>query len=198
MCGQWLLYWAEKLDSNYASLTVLVGLEEEPGWSCWGWSATQCPCSSHLRGDWVLSSSPCLPGSWQSVFYWLIEVSQSGPTHSIIYYKIFEKCLVARTPGNSLEVQWSGLQVFQCQGGVWSLVGELRSQKPWWVDLYLFIFFLKIFFYVDHFYSLYWICYNVVSVLCLGFFFFFWPQALWDLSFPTRVWTSPPHWKGKS
>ena len=31
--------------------------------------------------------------------------------------------------------------------------------------------------------SLYWICYNITSVLCFGVF---WPCSMWDLSSPTR------------
>ena len=43
---------------------------------------------------------------------------------------------------------------------------------------------------VDHFFlSLYWICYNIASVLC---FWFFWPQAMCDLSSPTRDQTHTP------
>ena len=34
--------------------------------------------------------------------------------------------------------------------------------------------------------SLYWICYNIPSVFCFGFF---WPQGTWDLSSSTRDWT---------
>ena len=34
---------------------------------------------------------------------------------------------------------------------------------------YPFYFFFKDFFDVDHFKSLYWICYNIASVLCFGF-----------------------------
>ena len=49
--------------------------------------------------------------------------------------------------------------------------------------------FLKFFFYVDHFKSLYWICYNIASVLCFGVF---WPKGIWDLSSPTRDWTCTP------
>ena len=41
---------------------------------------------------------------------------------------------------------------------------------------------------VDHFYSLYWICYNVVSVLCLGFlflvFFVFFGWEAYGISVP--------------
>ena len=36
---------------------------------------------------------------------------------------------------------------------------------------------------VDHLQSLYWICYNTASVLCLGFF---WPRGMWDLSSPDQ------------
>ena len=44
---------------------------------------------------------------------------------------------------------------------------------------------------MDHFSSFYWICYNTVSILCLGdfFFFFFWSQGMWDLSSLARDWT---------
>ena len=50
-------------------------------------------------------------------------------------------------------------------------------------------FVLKIFFsYVDHFQSLYWICYSITSVFC----FLFGPQGRWDLSSPTRGWTLSP------
>ena len=52
------------------------------------------------------------------------------------------------------------------------------------------------FFNVDHFFkSLYWICNNIVSVLCFGFlffFFFFWLQGMWDLISPTRNQTWMP------
>lgn len=37
--------------------------------------------------------------------------------------------------------------------------------------------------------SLYWICHDVASVLCFGFF---WLWGLWDISFPTRHWTHIP------
>ena len=44
--------------------------------------------------------------------------------------------------------------------------------------------FLRFFFFfdVDHFKSLYWICYHTVSVLCFGF----WLQGTWNLSSLTR------------
>ena len=42
--------------------------------------------------------------------------------------------------------------------------------------------FFKDFFDVDHFLSLYWICYNTAPVLCFGF----WLRGMWDLSSPTR------------
>ena len=51
--------------------------------------------------------------------------------------------------------------------------------------------FLKSFCDVDHFKSLYWICYNIASALCFGIF---WPQGMWDPSSLTRV----LHWKAKS
>ena len=53
--------------------------------------------------------------------------------------------------------------------------------------LYIIIIF-KIFLF-DHFQILYWICYNIASVLCFGiffFFFFFWLWGMWDLSSLTR------------
>ena len=57
--------------------------------------------------------------------------------------------------------------------------------------LYYLFSFKKIFFFfgVDHFYSLYWISYNIASVcyVCI-----FWPQGTWDLSFLTRDWTLSP------
>ena len=51
---------------------------------------------------------------------------------------------------------------------------------------------------MDHFQSLYWICYNIALVLC----FSFWLRGMWDLSCPTRDLTrtsctgrqSPNHW----
>ena len=43
----------------------------------------------------------------------------------------------------------------------------------------------KDFFYVDHFKSLYWICYSTVFVL----WFTFLPRGMWDLSSPIRDWT---------
>jgi len=49
-------------------------------------------------------------------------------------------------------------------------------------------FFFFFFFDVDHFWSLYSVCYNIVSVLCLVF----WPWGMWDLSFPNRDWTHIP------
>ena len=61
-----------------------------------------------------------------------------------------------------------------------------------YVTLYIIYLALKIFFFffgVDHFYSLYWISYNIASVcyVCI-----FWPQGTWDLSFLTRDWTLSP------
>ena len=42
---------------------------------------------------------------------------------------------------------------------------------------------------VNHFLSLYWICYNIASALC---FFSFSPWGKWDLSSPTSNWTHTP------
>ena len=43
---------------------------------------------------------------------------------------------------------------------------------------------LFFFFDMDHFFkNYYWICYNIASVLCFGFF---WPWGMWDSSCPTR------------
>ena len=55
-----------------------------------------------------------------------------------------------------------------------------------------FVFCFKDFFsfYVDHFQSLYWICYSITSVFC--FVFSLWLQGRWDLSSPTRDWTLSP------
>ena len=36
--------------------------------------------------------------------------------------------------------------------------------------------------------KVYWVCYNIASVLCFGF----WPQGRWDLSSPTRDQTCNP------
>ena len=52
----------------------------------------------------------------------------------------------------------------------------------------VFNFFKDFFFNVDHLKNLYWICYNIASVLC----FVFLPQGMWDLSPPTRDWTWTP------
>ena len=54
-------------------------------------------------------------------------------------------------------------------------------------------FFFKMFFDVGHFLSLYWICYNINSVLI-----FLWggPRSTWELSSPTRDRTHYPH-KGR-
>ena len=44
--------------------------------------------------------------------------------------------------------------------------------------------------------SLYWVCYNLASISCFGFFFFFfffWPQGIWNLSSLTRDWTLTSH-----
>ena len=38
----------------------------------------------------------------------------------------------------------------------------------------------SLFFNVDHFKSLYWICYSIATVF--SFVFFFWSQGTWDLS----------------
>ena len=50
--------------------------------------------------------------------------------------------------------------------------------------------FFKIFFsYMDNFWNLYWICHNIVSVLC---FCFFWPWGMWALTSLTTDWTCAP------
>ena len=50
----------------------------------------------------------------------------------------------------------------------------------------------KIFFNADHFKSLYWIGYNIVSILCFGFF----ARGMWDLD---QGWSLHPlHWKAKT
>ena len=46
---------------------------------------------------------------------------------------------------------------------------------------------------MDHFQSLYWICYNIALVLC----FSFWLRGMWDLSCPTRDLTRTPALEGK-
>ena len=51
-------------------------------------------------------------------------------------------------------------------------------------------FFLKEFFHVDHLKNLYWICYNVPSILCFACSFGLW--GIWDLSSLTRGWTHIP------
>ena len=97
-----------------------------------------------------------------------------------------------------------------------------------WVKIYLWllllnlIFLLNLFFDVYYFFSvhtvyfflilflnftilsgsaLYWVCYNIVSVLCFGF----WLRGMWDLTSLTRDWTGTPcivrqslnHWIAK-
>ena len=54
------------------------------------------------------------------------------------------------------------------------------------------LFWKKIFFSVDHFYGLYWICYNIASVLWF-WFLFFWPWGMWYLSSPARDRTCIPY-----
>ena len=44
-----------------------------------------------------------------------------------------------------------------------------------------------------HFKSVYWICYNIASVLPFGF----WLQGMWDLSTLTRDWTRAPALEGE-
>ena len=46
------------------------------------------------------------------------------------------------------------------------------------------------FFNVDSFQSLYWICYNIASVLCFGSF---WSWGMWDLTSQTRDQTPTPY-----
>ena len=63
------------------------------------------------------------------------------------------------------------------------------------------IFFKDFFFNVDHFLSLYWICYNIAFVYVLVF----WAQGMWDLSSLKRDWScisyigrqSHNHWAAK-
>ena len=55
--------------------------------------------------------------------------------------------------------------------------------KPMWSDFRTFFF--KFFFNVDHFKSLYWICYNITSALCFEFL----PWGMRKLSSQTRDWT---------
>ena len=52
-------------------------------------------------------------------------------------------------------------------------------------------YFLKFFFLMWTIFlkSLYWICYNIVSVVCL---LVFWPQGMWDLSFLRGIKPAPP------
>ena len=45
---------------------------------------------------------------------------------------------------------------------------------------------------MDHFKNFYWICYNIVSILCFGGGF--WPQGMWDLSSLTRDPMQPMQW----
>ena len=51
----------------------------------------------------------------------------------------------------------------------------LHTHLPFFLDFF--------FFYVDHFKSLYWICYNIALGLSVCFF---WPWGMWDLSCLTR------------
>ena len=67
---------------------------------------------------------------------------------------------------------------------LWSLEKNLIYKWHGPVKLYMLLF-LR-FFWFDHFQILYWICYNIASVLCFGIFFFFWPWAMWELSSLTR------------
>ena len=62
-----------------------------------------------------------------------------------------------------------------------TLLHWFRGKSVWSVVFLFLLCMYKIFFNVVHFESLYWICYNTVSVLGLFlffffFFFFFWPQ----------------------
>ena len=43
----------------------------------------------------------------------------------------------------------------------------------WVLFFFFWCCFLFLFFYVHHFLNLHWICYNIASILCSGFFFFF-------------------------
>ena len=52
----------------------------------------------------------------------------------------------------------------------------LSHRNPCYFLGFVFFFwccFLFLFFYVHHFLNLHWICYNIASILCSGFFFFF-------------------------
>ena len=49
-------------------------------------------------------------------------------------------------------------------------------------QLHILLFF-KHFFNGNHFESLCWICYNIASFLCFGFF---WPSGMWDLRLPNQ------------
>ena len=52
---------------------------------------------------------------------------------------------------------------------------------------------MKVLFGPSFFKKLYWICYNIASVLCLFVCFsFFWPRGFWDLSSPHRDQTHNP------
>ena len=51
---------------------------------------------------------------------------------------------------------------------------------------FFFFFYFQDLFDVDHFEDLFWICSNIASVLCFGF----WLQGMWELSFLSRVQTS--------
>ena len=58
---------------------------------------------------------------------------------------------------------------------------------------FFFFFFLD----VDHLKNLYWIWYNIASVLCFFCLFVFWPQSMWDCSSLTRDRTHTPALEGK-
>ena len=89
------------------------------------------------------------------------------------------------------------------EGGVLCLKGHhIQEEKGSWVrrvaaepmPFECCLFLRGFFFNVDHFYSLYLICYNIASVV---YVFVFWPQGMWGLSSLTRDQTHTPALGGK-
>ena len=82
---------------------------------------------------------------------------------------------------------YSYTQQQQCRS---NLTNECRVEDPTWKkytfsNFNYFQHFLRFFFDVDNFLSLYWICYNIVLFYV---FWVFWPQGTRHLSSPTRDW----------
>ena len=104
--------------------------------------------------------------------------------HGILQGRILEWIAISFSRGSSQSRDRT--QVSCIAGRFFTIWATREACLCWGLREYFFEDFF--FSYMDNFWNLYWICHNIVSVLCFVFFFF-WPWHMWALSSLTTDWT---------